>query len=128
MQVSAQISCLTTAMTKYCKAARNMEQVVMFPSLLLDVPLEQALNPASDESKDLYELYLKLKTVRISLEHGLVPVEDQTMEAEDKTPNSMTNEVAFDYHFKGLFCILSQLTTESNILTSKYKNLTGMVH
>ncbi|XP_063301015.1 mid1-interacting protein 1A-like [Pelobates fuscus] len=122
-----QINCLTTAMTEYCKATRSMEQVVMFPSLLRDVPMEKPLNPGN-ECKDLYHLYIKLKTVRINLEHGLIPVEDQEIDADIKTMTDMDNEGMFYHHFKGLFCILGQLAQESNILTNKYKDLIGMVH
>ncbi|KAM4796141.1 thyroid hormone-inducible hepatic protein [Rhinophrynus dorsalis] len=126
MQVS-QISSLTTAMTRYCTAVQNMEQVVMFPSLLREVPLEQEDDETENQdSRDLYEHYTKLKTMRISLENGLVPVDDKTLKTEEKVAGTVNNEALFYHHFTGLLCTLSQLTKESNALTSKYKDLIGM--
>uniref|UniRef100_A0A8C5LZQ9 Thyroid hormone responsive n=1 Tax=Leptobrachium leishanense TaxID=445787 RepID=A0A8C5LZQ9_9ANUR len=112
-------SSLTTAIAKYSKAARNMEQMVLFPSLLRDVPQE---DQASDEGRDLYDCYVKLKAIRMSLEQGLVP-EDK--EADGKITTAFSGEM-FYHHFKGLSTVLNQLTQESNVLTSKYKDLLGV--
>ncbi|OCT93359.1 mid1-interacting protein 1-B [Xenopus laevis] len=124
MQVS-QISSLTSAMVKYCAAVRHMEQEVMFPSLLRDVPMEQKGDCAEHDSGDLYDHYIRLKTIRISLESGLVPLSIQHKDLEATTLGTADNETLFYHHFTGLFSILGQLTNESNALTNRYNNIIG---
>eukprot|EP00079_Xenopus_tropicalis_P013885 XP_002943398.1 PREDICTED: mid1-interacting protein 1-B-like [Xenopus tropicalis] len=120
MQAS-QIRSLTGAMVSYCAAARNMEQEVMFPSLLRDVPMEQ--NGA--ELGDLYDHYIRLKAIRISLESGLVPLSTQHKHPEGAAMGTADNETLFYHHFSGLLCILGQLTSESNALTNRYSDIIG---
>ncbi|XP_053561054.1 thyroid hormone-inducible hepatic protein [Bombina bombina] len=122
----SQISCLFTVMSKYCATARDMEQVIMLPSLLREVPMETQGNTANNSSNDLYEQYIKLKTVKISLENGFLPLahHDLKMEGNANAVSTMDEE-AFYYHLLGLFQILNQLTQEARELTSKYKDLLG---
>ncbi|MEE6516640.1 hypothetical protein FKM82_026290 [Ascaphus truei] len=126
MQVS-QISCLATAMTRYCTAARNMEHMVMFPSLLREIPMEQQEDSANFDSRDLYDNYIKLKTIRVSLENGVVPLDDWKMVGEAEAGGTGDSEALCYYHFTSLFRILSTLTKETNAVTGRYKELIGMV-
>ncbi|EHB01278.1 Thyroid hormone-inducible hepatic protein [Heterocephalus glaber] len=67
-------NCLLTVMDRYSAVVHNMEQVVMIPSLLRDVhltgPGEQAQAP------DLYTYFTMLKTIRVEVDHGLLPREE----------------------------------------------------
>ncbi|KAG8451990.1 hypothetical protein GDO86_003974 [Hymenochirus boettgeri] len=119
MQIS-QSSSLVTAMAKYCTAVRNMEQTVMFPSFLRDVPTDSRDGAATMGTGDLYEHYIKLKSIRDRLEHGPVPANEGQMVACDAD-----NETLFYYHLTELFTILHRLTKQTQVLTSKYKDLIG---
>ncbi|KAM4702108.1 mid1-interacting protein 1A-like [Discoglossus pictus] len=123
MQVS-QISCLASTMTRFYNAARDMEQVVMFPSLLREVPMG---GPANTGSRDLYDHYIKLKTIRITLESSVVPLNDPNMDEDPKVLSPEDMEDMFYYHLSGLFHILTKLTKEANVLTSRYKDLIGVI-
>ncbi|XP_053313896.1 thyroid hormone-inducible hepatic protein [Spea bombifrons] len=120
-----QVNCVAAALARFCTAARNMEQAVMIPSLLREVGVEESANTPSSEAKDMYELYVKLKNIRMTLEHGVVPAGVQNTDSEEKTANAGNNEGMIYHHLAGLFCILGQLTKESNALTSRYNDLIG---
>uniref|UniRef100_A0A4W4GL78 MID1 interacting protein 1 n=1 Tax=Electrophorus electricus TaxID=8005 RepID=A0A4W4GL78_ELEEL len=73
---------LFTAMNRFIGAVNNMDQTVMVPSLLRDVPLEddkrqrQSQEPGSylrDAEADMYTYYTQLKSIRNEIEWGVVP-------------------------------------------------------
>ncbi|OCT96404.1 mid1-interacting protein 1-B [Xenopus laevis] len=124
MQVS-QISSLTNAMVKFCTAVRHMEQEVMFPSLLRDVPMEYKGDCEEHDSGDLYDHCIQLKTIRISLESGLAPLSIQRKDLEGTKMGTADYETIFYHHFTGLLSILGQLTKEPNVLANRYSNIIG---
>ncbi|XP_061731005.1 mid1-interacting protein 1-B-like [Nerophis ophidion] len=125
---------LLLALSSYNSAAARMEQTVLLPSLLRDVPAEQprAAAAAGDEELggDLYGDYLMLKAVKSVVESGPVPPED-CKASEDKTSDALLEpdddpESILRFHLSGLLSIMSQLTQRSQRLTQKYLDIIGI--
>ncbi|XP_072901658.1 mid1-interacting protein 1-B-like [Hemitrygon akajei] len=135
---------LFNAMNKFIAAVNNMDQTVMVPSLLRDVPLEDesktevngvsstgASNYYSDK-RDMYNYYVLLKSIKNDIEWGVVQLDDRK---KDKAPTMdiRVDEVEgeddlqkqFHYHLNGLYTALSKLTRKANTLTNRYKQEIG---
>lgn len=76
---------LINVMHRFIAAANNMDETIMVPSLLRDVPLEeQAASevepnnnnnhepPCSNKQRDMYEHYMLLKSIKNDMEWGLL--------------------------------------------------------
>lgn len=66
---------LFNAMNRFIGAVNNMDQTVMLPSMLRDLPVDEdselgALNSDMDEG-DLYSYYQQLKSIRRDIEWGV---------------------------------------------------------
>ncbi|KAJ1120065.1 hypothetical protein NDU88_008248 [Pleurodeles waltl] len=123
-------NCLTSAMAKFSEATCNMEQVVMFPCLLRDVPLEQ---PQGTGFSDLYQSYIMLKSIRMTVETGLIPLDGwpaktNTTDLQPETDESLDLEVLLRSHTQGLLHVLSCLTKQARALTRRYEDMLGMAH
>nr|XP_057936448.1 mid1-interacting protein 1-B-like [Doryrhamphus excisus] len=131
---------LLLALRSYSSTVGRMEQTVLLPSLLRDVPADEpwrggAVVDDEQSSRDLYSDYLMLKAVKSVVESGLIPLEDsmskkaalsETLEALlelDADP-----ETLFRFHLRGLFSIMSQLTQQSQRLTQKYLEIIGIAN
>lgn len=145
MQISEsynQKNSLFNAMNRFIGAVNNMDQTVMVPSLLRDVPLGDA-----DEVKvvktancsttangstyfhqdgDMYSSYMLLKSIRNDIEWGILQGDERrkdkagvTEEGEDEL------EKEFHFHLNGLYTVLSKLTRRANTLTTRYKEEIG---
>ncbi|XP_008307304.1 mid1-interacting protein 1-B-like [Cynoglossus semilaevis] len=124
---------LLLALRRYSSAVNNMEQTVLLPSLLRDVPSDDVWDSEVAEScEDLYGNYLMLKTIRNMVESGLVPLDEnkikespvlhQTMEPLlDTNPESL-----FCFHLRGLFTVMNTLTKRSQSVTGKYMEIIGV--
>ncbi|GAA6223037.1 mid1-interacting protein 1-like [Lates japonicus] len=79
---------LINVMHRFIAAANNMDETIMVPSLLRDVPLEeQGANeveannnnnhepPCPNKQRDMYEHYLLLKSIKNDMEWGLLKKE-----------------------------------------------------
>ncbi|XP_006627855.2 mid1-interacting protein 1-B-like [Lepisosteus oculatus] len=127
-------SCLLVALNRYSSAVRNMEHTVMLPSLLRDVPAEEpdSNQPADAACKDLYEHYLMLKSVKNTVESGLMPLDEHAGKSRPSLgspPEHLPDtdpETLFHYHLTGLFSVLSTLSQKSQTLTSRYKEIIGL--
>lgn len=129
-------NCLLTVMDRYAAVVRDMEQVVMMPSLLQD--------PAGPA--DLYHYYLMLKAIRVDVDHGLLPREEWKAkvaggatprterqastgegaeEDEERPPEALDLEAQFHLHFCSLHHILTSLTLKAEEVTRRYQELTG---
>ncbi|XP_034429982.1 mid1-interacting protein 1A [Hippoglossus hippoglossus] len=66
---------LFTAMNRFLGAVNNMDQTVMVPSLLRDVPLDEDRELSSMKSDmdegDMYSYYQLLKSIRTDMEWGV---------------------------------------------------------
>ncbi|XP_004683295.1 PREDICTED: thyroid hormone-inducible hepatic protein [Condylura cristata] len=131
-------NCLLTVMDRYSAVVRNMEQVVMIPSLLRDVQLG-----AHAGAPDLYNYFTMLKAIRVDVDHGLLPreewqakvageakeTESETAETEEEEEESLSGELdleaQFHLHFSSLHHILTNLTLKAEEVTRKYQEITG---
>ncbi|NXN55880.1 M1IP1 protein, partial [Rynchops niger] len=110
---------LFNAMNRFIGAVNNMDQTVMVPSLLRDVPLL------------LEELhYVLLKSIRNDIEWGVVqpPAGEEAARKKDKleeVEGEEDLEKQFHYHLSGLHSVLSKLTRKANVLTNRYKQEIG---
>ncbi|XP_040003607.1 mid1-interacting protein 1-B-like [Xiphias gladius] len=146
---------LFNAMNRFIGAVNNMDQTIMVPSLLRDVPLDEEREMSSlksdEDEGDMYSYYQLLKSIRSDIEWGV-----RRAAADERRKESMkitrTNSIAstsssassssssseedeeededlekqFQYHLTGLQAVLSKLTQQANSLTSRYKQEIGI--
>uniref|UniRef100_A0A1A7Y1G2 MID1 interacting protein 1b n=1 Tax=Iconisemion striatum TaxID=60296 RepID=A0A1A7Y1G2_9TELE len=148
MQISDsynQKNSLFNAMNRFIGAVNNMDQTVMVPSLLRDVPLDDSEDlkaPETDTSRtyfphdgDMYSSYILLKSIRNDIEWGVLQGEERPKEVVPEVPEvpevlraaveEDDLEKQFHFHLKGLHTILSKLTLKANTLTNRYKEEIG---
>ena len=145
---------LINVMHRFIAAANNMDETIMVPSLLRDVPLEeQAASsevesnnnnnepPCPNKQRDMYEHYLLLKSIKNDMEWGLLKKEmssgasflEMAVKQEEQKPvtgdllldDNSDLEHQFHYHLRGLFGVLSKLTLQADHLTNRYKREIG---
>lgn len=127
---------LLLALRRYSSVVRDMEQTVLVPSLLRDVPSEDEWDgDAAEEScSDLYGNYLTLKAIRNTVESGLVSLDDRKVKSNTalcKTLEPLLDadpEALFRFHLRGLFSVMTDLTKKTQSLTEKYKDIIGVSH
>ncbi|XP_034722959.1 thyroid hormone-inducible hepatic protein [Etheostoma cragini] len=125
---------LLLALRRYDSAVSDMEQTILLPSLLRDVPSDEVWDCEAEEScRDLYGNYLMFKAIRNTVECSLILQEDH------KAKNTVLNktleplldtdpEALFHFHLKGLFCVMSNLTKKTQSLTEKYMDIIGVAN
>ncbi|XP_006865052.1 PREDICTED: thyroid hormone-inducible hepatic protein [Chrysochloris asiatica] len=137
-------NCLLTVMDRYSATVRNMEQVVMIPSLLLDLQLSGHGGQIQEGAPDLYKYFTMLKAILVDVDHGLLPREEwQAKLVDSEADNEAENEAAemkeskkevsgeldleaqFHLHFSSLHHILTHLTLKAEEVTRKYQEITG---
>ncbi|XP_040058360.2 mid1-interacting protein 1A [Gasterosteus aculeatus] len=152
---NTQKNSLFNAMNRFIGAVNNMDQTVMLPSMLRDVPLEEDRETSSaksdEEEGDMYSYYQLLKSIRTDIELGVRCAADDEMSRESmkiSRKNSCTStastaslsseeeedEEEYDedlqkqvqYHLTGLQGVLSKLTVQANFLTKRYKQEVGI--
>lgn len=127
---------LLLTLRRYSSAISHMEQTVLLPSLLRDVPADDVWDSeaAEENCKDLYSDYLMLKAIRNTVESGLIPLDEHKKNntiglnkklepLSDKDP-----ETLFRFHLRGLFSVMSDLTKRSENLTEKYMDIIGLTN
>uniref|UniRef100_A0A0E9X4H8 Mid1-interacting protein 1 n=2 Tax=Anguilla anguilla TaxID=7936 RepID=A0A0E9X4H8_ANGAN len=124
-----------------------MDQTVMVPSLLRDVPLldEKEVDSVRTAGngpdayfydRDVYSYYVLLKSIRDDIEWGVFQAEDRRKDKVDITALDLSRmekegegedlEKLFHYHLSGLHTVLSKLTRKANTLTNRYKQEIGI--
>lgn len=138
---------LINVMHRFIAATNNMDETIMVPSLLRDMPLDeqQANNnnepPCSNKQRDMYEHYLLLKSIKNDMEWGLLKrevssgasflemavkqEEQQAVKGDVHVDDNADLQNQFHYHLRGLFGVLSKLTTQADHLTNRYKREIG---
>lgn len=142
---------LINVMHRFMAAANNMDETIMVPSLLRDLPLEEQAVEANNNNnepqcpnkqRDMYEHYLLLKSIKNDMEWGLLKremssgasflemaVKQQQEEREKVTdvPQDENSDLEHQFHFhlRGLFGVLSKLTLQADHLTNRYKREIG---
>jgi hypothetical protein len=138
-------NCLLTVMDRYSAVVHDMEQMVMIPSLLRDVQLSEREGQAHEGASDLYSYFIMLKTIRVEVDHGLLPREEwqakvasgkaieaeneavEREEAQEERISELDLEAQFHLHFSSLHHILTHLTLKAREVTRKYQEMTGQV-
>lgn len=120
---------LPLALKRYSSAIRHMEQTVLLPSLLRDVPSDDGAATEPGPGQDLHGTFLMLKAVRNTVENGLVPPEEPLSKGLlTKTLESLLDsdpELVFRFHLRGLFSVMSTLTEKTQSLTERYMDIIG---
>ncbi|KAM9820307.1 thyroid hormone-inducible hepatic protein [Neosynchiropus ocellatus] len=123
---------LLLALKRYGAAISHMEQTVLLPSLLRDIPSDDTgdSESAAESDRDLYDTFLMLKAVRNTVENGLVPPDDRVSKSSvlAKTLESLLDsdpELVFRFHLRGLFAVMSALTEKTQSLTDRYMDIIG---
>ncbi|MEE6512827.1 hypothetical protein FKM82_020084 [Ascaphus truei] len=133
---------LFNAMNRFIGAVNNMDQTVMVPSLLRDLPLDMEEKEGVHKSngaanyftrRDMHSHYILLKSIRNDIEWGVLQGEDRkkdkltTMDISrlEDAEGEEDLEKQFHYHLCGLHSVLSKLTRKANILTNRYKEEIG---
>ncbi|XP_054830747.1 thyroid hormone-inducible hepatic protein-like [Eublepharis macularius] len=122
-------------MEEYFSTIRKMEQTVMFPSLLQGVTLEEQDEAVKTDSvdKDLYHYFTLLKSIKMVVESGLVPLNDQNPSItatlkEEESQEKINVEGLFYYHVSGLYHVLTKLTRKANAVISKYDEIIAQIN
>ncbi|XP_037345569.2 mid1-interacting protein 1A-like [Pungitius pungitius] len=152
---NTQKNSLFNAMNRFIGAVNNMDQTVMLPSMLRDVPLEEDLEMSSAKSDidegDMYSYYQLLKSIRTDIELGVRCAADDersqesmkisrknsctstastaslsSEEDEDEEEDDEDLQKQVQYHLTGLQGVLSKLTVQANFLTKRYKEEVGI--
>lgn len=150
---SNQKNSLLNAMNRFIGAVNNMDQTVMVPSLLRDVPLDEDRDMSSLKSDvdegDMYSYYELLKSIRRDIEWGVrrASADDRRAESvqlarrfssastsssassassEEEEEEDEDLQKQFQYHLTGLQGVLSKLTLQANSLTKRYKQEVGI--
>ncbi|XP_026119067.1 mid1-interacting protein 1-B-like [Carassius auratus] len=126
-------SSLLLALRRYGTAVKNMEQTVLLPSLLRDVPYDDGSDcEGADNSMDLYEYYLLLKAIKNTAESGLIPHDDAKATSHAALHKGLEPlleaepEELFHFHLRGLYTVMATLTKKSQNLTEKYLDIIGI--
>ncbi|XP_051972880.1 mid1-interacting protein 1-B-like [Xyrauchen texanus] len=124
---------LSQALRHYSTEVHNMEQTVLLPSLLRDVPSGGFTDcDAAENSSDLYENYLLLKAVKSTVESGLFAHNDAKAKSHASLHEGLEPlleadpEALFHFHLRGLFTVMAALTNKSQSLTEKYLDIIGI--
>uniref|UniRef100_A0A3P8ULJ5 MID1 interacting protein 1, like n=1 Tax=Cynoglossus semilaevis TaxID=244447 RepID=A0A3P8ULJ5_CYNSE len=123
---------LINVMHRFIAAANNMDETIMVPSLLRDLPLEEVEANNNNKQRDMYEHYQLLKSIKNDMEWGLlkremnsggflemtVKQEEQQVQEQVLPDSSSDLEHQFHFHLRGLFGVLSKLTMQADDLTN----------
>lgn len=133
-ELQSQKNSLLTVMNRFIGAVNNMDETVMVPSLLRDVPHASA-GDAGDYLRaaeaDMFTYYTQLKTIRNEIEWGAVLRSEETQRNAEKAVEPGVSEEAelerlLRFHLKGLYGVLTKLTSRANELTDRYKQEIGI--
>ncbi|XP_032878024.1 mid1-interacting protein 1A-like [Amblyraja radiata] len=120
---------LVTALTKYSSAVEQMEQTIMLPSLLQDIPME-GHNETKDAEGGSHNMYNLLKSIKNTVESSRLPSEDWKRKINSAWDLENEDEAHLEQllytHVKGLCMVLNTLTNKANTLTSRYKDRIGL--
>lgn len=134
---------LLTVINRFVQAVDMMDDTVMIPCRLRDIPVEsmsisnmheennnKAVVPALPVSGDLYHFYAMLHAIRSEITAGPPNINDEeqndnTDDSVDEDPigeNAKKTAEAFRYHLRGLFGLLHQMTETAKYLSSRYES------
>ncbi|XP_068105342.1 mid1-interacting protein 1-B-like [Hyperolius riggenbachi] len=132
-EYSPQRHSLLDAIHRFNTATAVMDETIMLPSMLQDISPaqeEQEDNMNSKdvlESRNLYDSYLLLKSLRHDMKWGVhpenYPAEEPCPAKGESTSEEETGDLVdqFQHHLQGLLSVLTKLTKKANLLTNCYK-------
>ena len=130
---------LLHAIKNFVQAVDSMDETVMIPCRLRDIPVEavsavpevnnnKAVVPTNILNGDLYSFYVMLHAIRKEITVGPHLSEEESNEDSDDSlnddpsdENARKTAAAFRYHLRGLFGILHQMTESAKVLSSRYE-------
>ncbi|XP_067852757.1 mid1-interacting protein 1-B-like [Heptranchias perlo] len=122
---------LFNAINRFITAVTVMDETIMLPSLLRDLPVEEDNRRKSNVSKqrDMHENYLLLKSIRNNIEWGILDEQEksnlESRKAKGEPSDCGDLEQLFHHHLNGLYNILSKLALQANHLTNQYTRELG---
>ncbi|XP_051535618.1 mid1-interacting protein 1-B-like [Myxocyprinus asiaticus] len=126
-------SSLLQALRHYSTEVHNMEQTILLPSLLRDVPSDGFTDcDTAENSRDLNENYLLLKAIKNTVESGLFPHNDAKAKNHASLHKGLeplleaNPEALFHFHLRGLFTVMATLTNKSQSLMEKSWDIIGI--
>lgn len=151
-ETANQKNSLFNAMNRFIGAVNNMDQTIMVPSLLRDVPLDEDREMSSlksdEDEGDMYSYYQLLKSIRTDIEWGVrcAAADERRKESmkitrvnssasisssassssEEEDEEDEDLEKQFQFHLTGLQGVLGKLTLQANSLTKRYKQEIGI--
>ncbi|XP_034549706.1 mid1-interacting protein 1-B-like [Notolabrus celidotus] len=155
-EAPTQKNSLFNAMNRFIGAVNNMDQTIMVPSMLRDVPVEEEDQELShlkteEDDGDMYSHYQLLKSIRRDIEWGVrcaaadekrkESMKITRMNSSASTSSSASSSSSseeedeeededlkkqFQYHLTGLQGVLSKLTQQANCVTKRYKKEIGI--
>uniref|UniRef100_A0A8C5EJ98 Brain-derived neurotrophic factor n=1 Tax=Gouania willdenowi TaxID=441366 RepID=A0A8C5EJ98_GOUWI len=122
-------------MNRFIGAVNNMDQTIMVPSLLRDVPLDEETEFSLKSDMDDGTCTATTKpaqSIRSDIEWGFSCAAADERHKESmritRTNSSASNDssLSSSFHLTGLQCVLSKLTQQANCLTKRYKKELGI--
>lgn len=126
-------SSLITALQRYSAVVRDMEETVLLPSLLREVPAdEDNSRDQGNAGRDLHEYYIMLKALRNTVESSLVPINEHHRQlAHGKTLEPLLEsdpQALFHFHLNGILSLMNSLTNKAQTVTAKYLQIVGVAN
>ncbi|CAG5127213.1 unnamed protein product [Candidula unifasciata] len=140
---------LLGAVNRFVQAVDAMDDTVMIPCRLRDIPVDssvsipsvreennnnKALIPVLQLNGDLYQFYVMLHAIKSEIITGPNPEEeiqnsnivsssiDEKINGSDPVnENARKTAASFRFHLRGLFGVLHQMTETANFLSSRYE-------
>ncbi|CAG5135621.1 unnamed protein product [Candidula unifasciata] len=133
---------LLSAINRFVQAVDSMDDTVMIPCRLRDIPVDsvtsskieennnKAVVPAAHLSGDLYDFYVMLHAIKseiiagpkaTSLDENIDNFTEKVNENDSVSENARKTAAAFRFHLRGLFGLLHQLTETAKVLSSRYE-------
>lgn len=125
---------LLSAMNRFVHAVNDMDETIMIPSRLKDMPSGEVHQPKNGSTQavispaqntDLYTFYSMLNAVKTELVRGPKSETEEEETEQDQDDLSRHTAQMFRHHLRGLFTVLSQLTDTAQKLTKRYQEEVG---
>lgn len=118
---------LFNALNRFITAATVMDETVMVPSFLRDLPADEEEYRRENKiskQRDMHEDYLLLMSIKKDIESGIsdeqVKSDLEFMKASEEDGDLGELQQLFHHHLNGIYNVFSKLTQQTNHLTNCY--------
>ncbi|XP_032886431.1 mid1-interacting protein 1-B-like [Amblyraja radiata] len=117
---------LFNALNRFITAATVMDETVMVPSFLRDLPADEEYRRENKISKqrDMHDDYLLLMSIKNDIESGIsdeqVKSDLEFIKASEEDGDLGELQQLFHHHLNGIYNVFSKLTLQTNHLTNCY--------